>query len=57
MEEDIRTKIAEWVFEKGKEWIDKSDLRNLDRTALIFVSLLEELKSTLAKKLYRYYSR
>lgn len=55
MEEDIRTKIAEWVFEKGKEWIDNSDIRNLDRTALIFVSLLEELESGLAEKLYQHY--
>jgi len=57
MSEDIKTKIAEWVFEKGKEWIDKSSLRNLDRTALIFVSLLEELESDLAGKLYQYYNR
>lgn len=56
MSEDIKTKIAEWVFEKGKEWIDKSSLRNLDRTALIFVSLLEELESDLAEKLYQHYS-
>ena len=56
MSEDIKTKIAEWVYERGKEWIDKSDLRNLDRTALIFVSLLEELESDLAEKLYQHYN-
>ena len=57
MSEDIKTKIAEWVYARGKEWIDKSSLRNLDRTALIFVSLLEELESDLAGKLYQYYNR
>jgi len=57
MSEDDKTKIAEWVYEKGKEWIDRSDLRNLDRTALIFVSLLEELESDLAEKLYQHYAK
>lgn len=56
MAENVKTKIAEWVYARGKEWIDKSSLHNLDRTALIFVSLLEELESDLAEKLYQYYN-
>lgn len=56
MSEETKTKIAEWVYERGKEWIDKSSLHNLDRTALIFVSLLEELEGDLAEKLYQHYN-
>jgi len=57
MSEDDKTKIAKYLYKKGKEWIDKSSLHNLDRTAKIFVELLVELDSPLADKLYQYYSR
>jgi len=50
-----RKKIAQWIYDRGIEWIDNSNIRNLDRTAKIFVELLEELKSPLAEKLYKYY--
>ncbi len=57
MLKDDKTKIAEWVYERGKEWIDKSSLHNLDRTAKIFVELLLELDKNLADRLYKYYNR
>jgi len=55
LSKDDKTKIAKWLYGKGKEWIDRSDLRNLDRTAKIFIELLVELNSNLADKLYKYY--
>ena len=57
LSKDDKTKIAKYLYEKGKEWIDKSDLRHLDRTAKIFVELLVELDSPLADKLYKHYNK
>ncbi|MBA7636578.1 hypothetical protein ES703_44199 [subsurface metagenome] len=57
MSEETKTKIAKWLYGKGKEWIDRSDLRHLDRTAKIFIELLVELDSDLADKLYQYYNK
>lgn len=48
---------AEIIFEVGKKWIKKSSIRNIDRTAYIFISELEEMEEDeLADKLYGIYS-
>ena len=48
---------AELVFKIGEKWIQKSSLSNLDRTAYIFITELEEMnEKELADKLYRIYS-
>jgi len=57
MKKEVRAEMAKWLYKKGKERIDQSDLRNLDRTAKIFVELLVELDKGLADKLYKYYNR
>ena len=57
MKKEVKIEMAKWLYKKGKEWINNSDLRHLDRTAKIFVELLEELDSDLADKLYEYYNR
>ena len=57
MKKEVKAEMAKWLYKKGKEWIDKSDLRNLDRTAKIFIELLEELDKDVAHKLYKYYDR
>ena len=54
---DCKAEIAKWVFKEGKEWIKNSDLRNLDRTALIFVRMLEKLDKELAKELDDFYNK
>jgi len=54
---DCKAEIARWLFEEGKRWIKNSDLRNLDRTALIFVRMLEKLDKELAKKLNDFYNK
>ena len=49
-------KFPKWLFKQGKKWISNSNLRHVDRTTRIFVTLLEDLKETdLAEKLYKYY--
>jgi len=57
MKKEVKVEMAKWLYKKGKKRIDESDLRNLDRTALIFVELLTELDKGLADKLYKYYNR
>jgi len=57
MKKEVKVEMAKWLYKKGKEWIDKSDLHNLDRTAKIFIELLLELDKGLADKLYKYYNR
>ncbi len=57
MKKEVKAEMAKWLYKKGKERIDRSDLRNLDRTARIFIELLVELDKGLADKLYRYYNR
>ena len=57
MEKEVKAEMAKWLYKKGKERIDSASLRNLDRTAKIFVELLVELDKKLADKLYEYYNR
>ena len=57
MRKEVKAEMAKWLYARGKKRIDESDLRNLDRTAKIFVELLLELDEDLADKLYKYYSR
>lgn len=47
---------ANIVYELGKKWIKKSALRNLDRTAYIFVQELQDMgEDEKADKLYSIY--
>jgi hypothetical protein len=49
--------IALYLYKRGKEFIDESPLRQLDRTAYIFYTLIDELGfSALATKLHKYYN-
>lgn len=57
MEDKVKAETAKWLYKKGREWISKSSLHNVDRTAKIFVELLLELDEDLADKLYKFYSR
>ena len=57
MKKEVKAEMAKWLYKKGKERIDNANLRNLDRTAKIFVELLVELDKGLADKLYKYYNR
>lgn len=48
--------FSKWLFEQGKEWIQNSSIRNVDRTAKVFVELLLDLEEDeLADKLYKFY--
>jgi len=57
LKKEVKAEMAKWLYARGKKRIDESDLRNLDRTARIFVELLSKLDSSLADKLYKYYNR
>jgi len=57
MKKEVKAEMAKWLYAQGKKRIDESDLRNLDRTAKIFVELLLKLDKGLADKLYKYYNR
>lgn len=44
------------IFEMGKKWILRSDLRHIDRTAFIFYSELESMgELEKAEQLYKIY--
>lgn len=52
-----KRETALWIFNQGVKQISESDLRHIDRTAYIFVRLLEELnEEDLMNELYEYYS-
>ena len=58
MAETVFVMNEEWLKEQGKKWIANSDLRNLDRTALIFYTLLEDCgRKDLADELYEFYTK
>jgi len=48
--------IADFLFKQGKKWINDSDPQRVDRTAYIFITLLEGVDMKRANKLHDIYA-
>lgn len=58
MIETDNSELIKKIFEYAKKRIEQSDLRNVDRTAELFCSLLSELEEEdLSEELYKVYAK